>query len=81
MTQQETVKLFETKRIRTAWNKEERYLSVAIPVAVFTDRPDPADDLKKTVNGIRYPEIAQGQTVACAEFRKPFAAIINYVSR
>ncbi len=38
-----TIKLFETKKIRTAWNEEEEewYFSVVDIVGVLTDSPDP----------------------------------------
>ncbi|MDR1223901.1 MAG: Bro-N domain-containing protein [Tannerella sp.] len=37
------VKLFETKRVRTAWNEDEEewYFSVVDVVGILTDSPDP----------------------------------------
>ncbi|MCL2643046.1 MAG: phage antirepressor protein [Candidatus Bathyarchaeota archaeon] len=43
------IKLFENKRVRTAWDedKEEWYFSVVDVVGVLTDSPNPTDYLKK----------------------------------
>ncbi|MBR1878714.1 MAG: hypothetical protein IJ814_06905 [Paludibacteraceae bacterium] len=49
MSQQEAIKLFDSKQIRTVWDeeKEEWYFSVADCVAVLTDSTNPTDYLKK----------------------------------
>lgn len=43
MTQYNSIKLFETKKVRTIWDdKEERwYFSIVDVVAVLTDSPNP----------------------------------------
>jgi hypothetical protein len=43
MESKATVKLFETKRVRTAWNEDEEewYFSVVDVVGILTDSPDP----------------------------------------
>ena len=43
MNSQTAIKLFETKRVRTAWNDEEEewYFSVVDIVSILTDSPDP----------------------------------------
>lgn len=43
MTQHNTIKLFESKKIRTVWDdKEEKwYFSIVDVVAVLTDSPNP----------------------------------------
>ena len=43
MSNQAAIKLFETKRVRTAWNDEEEewYFSVVDIVSILTDSPDP----------------------------------------
>jgi len=49
MNKQTVIKLFETKKIRTAWNEneEEWYFSVVDVVEVLTDSANPTDYLKK----------------------------------
>ena len=49
MTKKEAIKIFEEKKVRTAWDdeKEEWYISVVDVVAVLTDSPNPTDYLKK----------------------------------
>lgn len=49
MTQQEAIKIFEEKKVRTIWDsdKEEWYFSVVDVVAVLTDSANPTDYLKK----------------------------------
>ena len=49
MDKQTAIKLFETKKIRTAWNEEEEewYFSVVDVVEVLTDSTNPTDYLKK----------------------------------
>jgi len=49
MNNQNEIKLFEDKRIRTSWNEEEEewYFSVVDVVGVLTDSSNPTDYLKK----------------------------------
>jgi len=49
MNNQTAIKLFETKKIRTAWNEneEEWYFSIVDVVEVLTDSTNPTDYLKK----------------------------------
>ena len=59
MPQSDKIKLFEDKRIRTAWDEEQEewYFSVVDVVAVLTDQPDARHAstywavLKKRLNG------------------------------
>jgi hypothetical protein len=43
------IKLFENKRIRSAWNEKEQlwYFSVQDVIQVLTDTPNPSDYIKK----------------------------------
>ena len=49
MSNQAAIKLFETKRVRTAWNEDEEewYFSVVDVVGILTDSVNPTDYLKK----------------------------------
>ena len=49
MTTETSIKLFEEKKVRTAWdeNEEEWYFSVVDVVGVLTDSVNPTDYLKK----------------------------------
>ena len=49
MAQEEAIKLFDSKKIRTAWNDEEEkwYFSVTDVVEALTDSTNPTDYLKK----------------------------------
>ncbi len=49
MSQQESLELFESKRVRTVWDneKEKWYFSIIDVVAVLTDSVNPTDYLKK----------------------------------
>ncbi len=60
MAQEEAIKLFDTKKIRTSWNEEEEkwYFSVTDVVEALTDSANPTDYLKKMRR--RDPELAQG---------------------
>lgn len=60
MTQHNTIKLFEEKRVRTVWDdqQEKWYFSVVDVVAVLTDSVNPADYLKKMRK--RDPQLAEG---------------------
>ena len=60
MAQEEAIKLFDTKNIRTAWNEEEEkwYFSVTDVVEALTDSTNPTDYLKKMRR--RDPELAKG---------------------
>ena len=54
MTQQNAIKVFEEKKVRTLWDSEteEWYFSIVDVVAVLTDSPNPRKDwsvLKKTI--------------------------------
>ena len=49
MTQQNAIKLFEQKQVRSVWDDstEEWYFSVVDVVAALTDSVNPADYIKK----------------------------------
>ena len=49
------IKLFESKQIRTVWNKadEKWYFVVADVIQVLTDTPNPSDYIKKCVSVTR----------------------------
>lgn len=54
-----SIKLFESKQNRTAWNEEEKwYFSVVEVVAALTDSTNPTDCLKKMRQ--RDPELSKG---------------------
>ena len=54
-----SIKLFESKQNRTAWNEEEKwYFSVVEVVAALTDSANPTDCLKKMRQ--RDPELSKG---------------------
>ena len=55
-----SIKLFESKQIRTAWNEEQEkwYFSVVDVVAALTDSANPSDYLKKMRQ--RDPELSKG---------------------
>ena len=56
----DSIKLFDSKKIRTAWNADEEkwYFSVVDVIAVLTDSTNPTDYLKKMRQ--RDPELAKG---------------------
>ena len=60
MTQQNAIKLFEQKQVRSVWDDatEEWYFSVVDVVAALTDSVNPADYIKKMRQ--RDPELAKG---------------------
>ena len=60
MTQQNVIKLFEQKQVRSVWDDstEEWYFSVVDVVAALTDSVNPADYIKKMRR--RDPELSKG---------------------
>ena len=60
MEKQESIKIFEEKRIRTLWDEEQEkwYFSVVDVVQVLTDSVNPTDYLKKMRK--RDPELYKG---------------------
>lgn len=52
MTKENSVKVFENKKIRSVWNEEEEewYFSVVGVIEVFTDSINPTDYLKSCVS-------------------------------
>ena len=60
MTKQNSIQLFEEKKVRTIWDseQEEWYFSVVDVVAVLTESPNPSDYLKKVKK--RDEELAKG---------------------
>ena len=60
MTQQNAIKLFEQKQVRSVWDDttEEWYFSVVDVVAALTDSVNPADYIKKMRR--RDPELSKG---------------------
>ena len=53
MDENNSIQLFEDRKIRTAWDeeKEEWYFSVVDVVAALSDSADPTDHLKKCASG------------------------------
>ena len=49
MTQQNAIKIFEDRKIRSAWNEEEEewYFSIVDVIGILTDSTNPTDYLKK----------------------------------
>ena len=60
MTQQNAIKLFEQKQVRSVWDDttEEWYFSVVDVVAILTDSVNPTDYIKKMRQ--RDPELSKG---------------------
>ena len=60
MTQQNAIKLFEQKQVRSVWDDttEEWYFSIVDVVAILTDSVNPTDYIKKMRQ--RDPELAKG---------------------
>lgn len=60
MTQQNAIKLFEQKQVRSVWDDttEEWYFSVVDVIAILTDSVNPSDYIKKMRQ--RDPELAKG---------------------
>ena len=60
MTQQNAIKIFEQKQVRSVWDDttEERYFSIVDVVAILTDSVNPTDYIKKMRQ--RDPELAKG---------------------
>ena len=60
MVKQNSIKIFEEKKVRTVWDseQEEWYFSVVDVVAVLTESPNPSDYLKKVKK--RDEELAKG---------------------
>ena len=67
MTQHNSIKLFEEKRVRTVWDdqQEKWYFSVVDVVAVLTDSANPTDYLKKMRK--RDPELAAFVGTSCPQ--------------
>ncbi len=65
MGENNTIKLFEDKRIRTAWNeeREEWYFSVQDVVAVLAESSDPKQYIKKM--RVRDPELSANWGTIC----------------
>lgn len=90
MSQQEQIKLFEEKKVRSVWDddKEEWYFSVVDVVEVLTDSTNPTDYLKKMRKrdpelgmyiGTNCPQVAM--TTATGKKRKTLAATIEQLFR
>jgi prophage antirepressor-like protein len=49
MNKEESIQLFENRKVRTVWNEDEEewYFSVVDVVSVLTDSTNPTDYLKK----------------------------------
>lgn len=60
MTQKESIKLFEEKKVRTVWDDETEkwYFAIVDVIAVLTDSVNPTDYIKKMKK--RDPELAKG---------------------
>ena len=67
MTQHNTIKLFEEKRVRTVWDdqQEKWYFSIVDVVAVLTDSANPTDYLKKMRK--RDPQLAEFVGTNCPQ--------------
>ena len=55
MDENNSIQLFEDRKIRTAWDEEQEewYFSVVDVIAVLTDSANPTDYLKKCVSVMR----------------------------
>ena len=71
MTQHNSIKLFEEKRVRTVWDdqQEKWYFSVIDVVAVLTDSANPTDYFKKMRK--RDPELAAFVGTNCPQVSMP----------
>ena len=60
MTQQNAIRLFEERKVRSIWDdkSEEWYFAVVDVVAVLTDSVNPTDYIKKIKR--RDPELTKG---------------------
>jgi hypothetical protein len=67
MEKQESIKIFEEKRIRTLWDEEQEkwYFSVVDVVQVLTDSVNPTDYLKKMRK--RDPELGKFLGTNCPQ--------------
>ena len=67
MEKQESIKIFEEKRIRTLWDEEHEkwYFSVVDVVQVLTDSVNPTDYLKKMRK--RDPELGKFLGTNCPQ--------------
>ena len=65
MTKQESIQLFEAKKVRTVWDDEQEkwYFSVVDVVGVLTDSKDPKQYLKKMKS--RDPELNSNWGTIC----------------
>ncbi|MBO5919728.1 MAG: hypothetical protein J6Q34_04490 [Bacteroidales bacterium] len=67
MEKQESIKIFEEKRIRTLWDEEQEkwYFSVVDVIQVLTDSVNPTDYLKKMRK--RDPELGKFLGTNCPQ--------------
>lgn len=83
MEKQESIKIFEEKRIRTLWDEEQEkwYFSVVDVIQVLTDSVNPTDYLKKMRK--RDPELGKflgtncPQVAMMTETGKPVISSLN----
>lgn len=65
MDENNSIQLFEDRKIRTAWDEEQEewYFSVVDVIAVLTDSSNPTDYLKKCVSVTNSLQATWGQIV------------------
>ena len=75
MTQQNAIKLFEQKQVRSVWDDatEEWYFSIVDVVAILTDSVNPTDYIKKMRQ--RDPELAKGWGQIVTPFQSRLRAV------
>ena len=65
MDKNNSIQLFEDRKIRTAWDEEQEewYFAVVDVIAVLTDSSNPTDYLKKCVSVMNSLQAIWGQIV------------------
>lgn len=65
MDENNSIQLFEDRKIRTAWDEEQEewYFSVVDVIAVLTDSSNPTDYIQKSVSVMNSLQATWGQIV------------------